>query len=210
MNRRLAQGRRSKEEILDAASRIMSQRGYEGTSIAAISKETGLPNSSIYWHFESKSAILAAVMERGASRFFEATGLGPAIDAPPAERLRIALQSAGDSLEQNEEFLRLLLLLLLSNDMPEVAPVVASVRAEGRERLRLTLESAYSPLGDAVAREVSDRLVDFALATFDGLFIAAQFDHALVLRQGLDRMAASIDALATPIIAASLQATARS
>ena len=209
MNRRLEQGRRSKEEILDAASRIMSQRGYEGTSIAAISKETGLPNSSIYWHFESKAAILAAVMERGASRFFAAAGLGPEIDAPPAERLRLALQGAGDSLESSEEFLRLLLLLLLSNDKPEVAQGVARVRAQGRERLRLTLESAYSPLGDAVAREVSERLVDFALATFDGVFIAAQFDHELVLRQGLDRMAESIDALAQPIIAEARQATSR-
>jgi len=209
VNRRLEQGRRSKEEILDAASRIMSQRGYEGTSIAAISKETGLPNSSIYWHFESKAAILAAVMERGASRFFAAAGLGPEIDAPPAERLRLALQGAGDSLESSEEFLRLLLLLLLSNDKPEVAQGVARVRAQGRERLRLTLESAYSPLGDAVAREVSERLVDFALATFDGVFIAAQFDHELVLRQGLDRMAESIDALAQPIIAEARQATSR-
>jgi AcrR family transcriptional regulator len=209
VNRRLEQGRRSKEEILDAASRIMSQRGYEGTSIAAISKETGLPNSSIYWHFESKAAILAAVMERGASRFFAAAGLGPEIDAPPAERLRLALQGAGDSLESSEEFLRLLLLLLLSNDKPEVAQGVARVRAQGRERLRLTLESAYSPLGDAVAREVAERLVDFALATFDGVFIAAQFDHELVLRQGLDRMAESIDALAQPIIAQARQATSR-
>lgn len=209
MNRRLAQGRRSKEEILDAASRIMSQRGYEGTSIAAISKETGLPNSSIYWHFESKAAILAAVMERGATRFFEATGLGPDDDLPPAERLRLALQGAGDALERNEEFLRLLLLLLLSNDMPEVAPVIVRVRAQGRERLRLTIESAYSPLGPDTAREVADRLVDFALATFDGLFIGAQFDRDLVLRQGLDRMAAAIDGLAQPIVAGAREPAVR-
>ena len=134
MNRRLEQGRRSKEEILDSASRIMSQRGYEGTSIAAISRDTGLPNSSIYWHFTSKAAILAAVMERGATRFFEATSLGPEVEAPAGERLRLALEGAGDSLDDSQEFLRLLMLLLLSNDLPEVAEVIDRVRRQGRVR----------------------------------------------------------------------------
>ena len=209
MNRRLEQGRRSKEEILDSASRIMSQRGYEGTSIAAISRDTGLPNSSIYWHFTSKAAILAAVMERGATRFFEATSLGPEVEAPAGERLRLALEGAGDSLDDSQEFLRLLMLLLLSNDLPEVAEVIGRVRRQRRERLRLTLEFAYAPHGPAISRAVADELADFALATFDGVFLAAQFDHSLELRRGLDRMAASIDALAQPIIASTREPATR-
>ena len=68
MNRRLEQGRRSKEEILDAASRIMSQRGFEGTSIAAISKETGLPKRSLYWHLDTEADNLAAGMGRESRR----------------------------------------------------------------------------------------------------------------------------------------------
>lgn len=203
MNRRLEQGRRSKEEILDAASRIMSQRGFEGTSIAAISKETGLPNSSIYWHFASKAALLAAVMERGASRFFQEVGVGEPGDGEPVERLRVALRGAAEALDEHSEFLRLLILLLLSNDDPEISPVVHRVRAEGREQLRLTIENAYSPWGSKLAHRVADDLADFALATFDGVFLAAQFDDQLVLRNGLDKMATGIDALAQQIAAAS-------
>lgn len=209
MNRRLEQGRRSKEEILDAASRIMSQRGFEGTSIAAISKETGLPNSSIYWHFDSKADILAAVMERGATRFFDEVGTGETQDGEPVERMRAAMHGAADSLEQHAEFLRLLILLLLSNDQPEVTPVVRRVRAQGREQLRLTIENAYRPLGDARARDIADGLADFALATFDGVFLAAQFDDDLVLRHGLDKMATAIDALAQQMATAPPAARSR-
>lgn len=201
MNRRLEQGRRSKEEILDAAARIMSQRGYSGTSISAISKETGLPNSSIYWHFESKAALLAAVMERGAERFFAETSVAVDVAGEPVDRLRAALMTAADALGRHEEFLRLLFLLLLSNDEPDVAPVVSRVRAEGRQRLWLTIAHAYGGLGQAVAESLADQTADFALAVFDGVFLAAQFDRSLVLAQGIDRMAVGVDAVAARILA---------
>ena len=94
-------------------------------------------------------------------------------------------------------------------DLPEVAEVIGRVRRQGRERLRLTLEFAYAPHGPAISRAVADELADFALATFDGVFLAAQFDHSLELRRGLDRMAASIDALAQPIIASTREPATR-
>lgn len=75
MDKQKLQGERPREEILDVASWMMSTRGFEGTSVADIARELGLPNSLIYWHFNSRAGILAAVMERGAERFFEAAGL---------------------------------------------------------------------------------------------------------------------------------------
>lgn len=202
VNRRLEQGRRSKGEILDAASRIMSQRGYSGTSISAISKETGLPHSSIYWHFDSKAALLAAVMERGAEEFFAEINTGEDIDGTPLDRLRASLSTAAMSLNEHAEFLRLLFLLLLSNDEPELAPVVARVRDEGRQRLWLTIANAYRDLGTPTATHVADETADFALATFDGVFLAVQFNPELDLRRGLDRMAIAVDAVAARLLAA--------
>ena len=49
--RRRADGELSRERILDAAMEISAERGYEGTSIGAVSSKCGLPASSIYWHF---------------------------------------------------------------------------------------------------------------------------------------------------------------
>lgn len=50
--------------ILDAATEIAAERGYEGTSIGAVSTKCGLPASSIYWHFTDKDDLMAAVIER--------------------------------------------------------------------------------------------------------------------------------------------------
>jgi len=200
MDGRRVRGLRSRVEILDTASRLMSQHGYDRTSIALISQESGLPTGSIYHHFGSKPAILAAVMERGAQRFFEAAEYEPSPSHDPYDRLAHALDAARQSLARNEEFLRLLFLLLLSNDNDDAAEVVRRVRTQGRERLRLVIQDAFAPEGERAAQDVADQLVDFALATFDGIFIAAQFDPALVYRSGFDTMALSISDLGRRIL----------
>lgn len=175
----------------------MSQRGYAGTSISAISAETGLPNSSIYWHFASKSAILAAVMERGAARFFEDA---IAIDAPgqtPRERLSASFQAASQSLDRHQEFLRLRILLLLTNDDEQVAEVVQRVFDQGRRRVHEVLHAAYREIGEA--DRIADELTDFTLAAFDGIFLTAQFDPSVDQRAAVDRLADAIVLLAAPV-----------
>ena len=60
MNKRQQLGAESREKILDAAERLLSQRGYTGTTISQLSKDSGLPVASIYWHFNNKVGVLAA------------------------------------------------------------------------------------------------------------------------------------------------------
>jgi len=69
--RKRADGEQSRERILDAAAEIAAERGYEGTSIGAVSAKCGLPASSIYWHFKDKvllvgSALVVCVVGGGA------------------------------------------------------------------------------------------------------------------------------------------------
>lgn len=52
--RKRADGEMSRERILDAATEIAAERGYEATSIGLVSAKCGLPASSIYWHFKTK------------------------------------------------------------------------------------------------------------------------------------------------------------
>ena len=46
------------------APRSPASGATTGTSIALVSERSGLPASSIYWHFEDKDALIAAVIER--------------------------------------------------------------------------------------------------------------------------------------------------
>ena len=112
----------------------MSMHGYEGASISAIIKESGIQKSSIYWQFDSKAAIAAAVMERGARRFFDAITIKGTRGNAPA-RLRRSLREVAVLLDEHQEFLRLFLLLLITNRDPDVAVILDRVRTEARVRM---------------------------------------------------------------------------
>ncbi len=175
--RRNAAGQKVREEILDAASRVMSEHGYEGASISLIIKESGIQKSSIYWQFDSKAAIAAAVMERGARRFFDAAPQRRRRGTPGA-RLRGFLKDIADTLDEHEEFLRLFLLLLLTNRDPRVAEVLDRVRSEAKARMREFITLAFEDEGSDVAGDVGDRLAGLGVALFDGYFLSAQIDGA--------------------------------
>jgi len=55
---------RRREEIAGGLLRVMAAKGYGGATIAEIAREAGLPPGIVHYHFESKKAILVAVLGR--------------------------------------------------------------------------------------------------------------------------------------------------
>lgn len=53
----------SSTKILDAAFRLMSQNGYESTSIAQIAKEAGISKGLMYNYFSSKEELVKKLIE---------------------------------------------------------------------------------------------------------------------------------------------------
>jgi AcrR family transcriptional regulator len=172
--KRQQQGESSRELILDATERLMATRGYAATSISDIRKACGLPASSIYWHFGSKEGVLAAVMERGAERFFAAIPRhGDTSAAPDVE---VQLAATAKLLAEHPVFLRLVYLLALERtDDPAVAAAVRRVRDTATAGFRVAIATLLPPdvPQDKAARVLSE-LTALAMAISDGVFIA---DH---------------------------------
>src|SRR5215475_13806278 len=141
LSRREELGVESRRRIVEAAAALMAERGFAGTSIAAVSQRSGLPSGSIYWHYESKEALLGAVMEEGARRWFDALPRGDDLPTDPAERATALLDAVVRSLEQHPEFLRLLLVIALERgevDATSLA-VIRRVRELALARIRKLL-----------------------------------------------------------------------
>ncbi|MGO8998654.1 MAG: TetR/AcrR family transcriptional regulator [Polyangiaceae bacterium] len=62
--------RSRREEILDEATQLFAERGYEGTSMADLAERVGLRKASLFHHFASKEVLYAAVL----ARLIEAVG----------------------------------------------------------------------------------------------------------------------------------------
>lgn len=56
-------GEQTRERILDGAYRQFRQRGYTRVSMDEIAAATQVTKRTLYYHFESKDALLAAVLE---------------------------------------------------------------------------------------------------------------------------------------------------
>lgn len=58
----------TREEVLDAAARVIARRGLHGASVEAISEEAGFSTGAIYSNFEGKQALFLALYEERISR----------------------------------------------------------------------------------------------------------------------------------------------
>lgn len=169
------QGDNSRELILDTTEHLMGTRGYAATSISDICKACGLPASSIYWHFGSKDGVLAAVMERGASRFFAAIPpRGNGADGSVGVEEQFA--ATARLLASHPDFLRLFFLLSLECGAdPGIAALIRRVRDTAiggfRDAISALIPTGTSP---ATADRVVGELTAMAVALSDGIFIA---DH---------------------------------
>ena len=55
------------DRIVEAASRAVRRKGYDGVGVADIMKEAGLTHGGFYAHFESREALLVEAIERAGS-----------------------------------------------------------------------------------------------------------------------------------------------
>lgn len=54
----------TRNRILDAAVEVFGRQGVSQTSLNDVAREAGVTRGAIYWHFENKVAMFAAMIER--------------------------------------------------------------------------------------------------------------------------------------------------
>ena len=55
----------NRERIVEVASRLFREKGFDGTTIRDISAAARMHSGSPFYHFKTKQAMLVAVMEEG-------------------------------------------------------------------------------------------------------------------------------------------------
>ena len=165
-----ANGEQSRQRILDAATEVATERGYDGTTISLVSKKSGLPPTSIYWHFTDKDDLIAAVIERSYQRWLAALEL-PDGQAAQALALELGTQLAKALLDA-PDFLRLGLMLLLEHRPvePRARQMFLQVRDNAFHRFAQIVRDVAPELDEESVR----LLTTYAIAGADGLFIAKE------------------------------------
>ncbi|MEU9346989.1 TetR/AcrR family transcriptional regulator [Streptomyces sp. NPDC048278] len=199
--RKRANGVESRQRILDATVEIAGERGYDGTSIAAVSAKCGLPASSIYWHFKDKDDLIAAVIERSFETWLKAVELPGGDAGTPLERVALMAANVARSLLAAPDFLRLGLMLALERRPAE--PRGRTVFLQVRDVAHRRIAEIITGLFPALAEDDVHTLATYAVAGADGLFVhrevkgdsvdlVALFElHARLIHDAAARMAAA-------------------
>jgi AcrR family transcriptional regulator len=100
MNKNVERGRATRAHVIEVATRLFAEHGYDGTSIEAVQVASGVSRGSLYHHFPGKEALFLAVLEDVGTRIGQ-EGADLARDAPdPVAVLRAGglawIRMAGD------------------------------------------------------------------------------------------------------------------
>jgi AcrR family transcriptional regulator len=86
-----------REQILDAAAKVLARRGYAATTLAEIAEEVGSAGAgSLYYHFDSRDQLIEELLRRGVHVAFEESRRAVAslpASASPLERLEAAIRA---------------------------------------------------------------------------------------------------------------------
>lgn len=75
-------------QIIDAAIRVFTRKGYRNATMPDVAREAGLSVGGVYWYFKSKDEIVAAILEHTFSQDFSALTELLGAGQPSAKRLR--------------------------------------------------------------------------------------------------------------------------
>jgi len=114
--KRTRRGPHTRKQILDASLRLFSERGFARTTVRDIARQAGITDAAIYYHFESKRELLEALVEeRGFLNSLQNLARLQA-DAPLPETLHWTARGAINIMDENRDFLRLIIMEGLGGD----------------------------------------------------------------------------------------------
>jgi len=135
--------------ILDEAARLFSSQGFHGTSVRDIVRAIDMLPGSLYYHFATKEALLAAVYAEGVRRISDAVKAAIAGRRDPWERLEAACIAHLEGLLDSGDFAQVVIRVRPA-DAPSVAGELVRLR-DGYENLFVELVQAL-PLARSVDR----------------------------------------------------------
>jgi TetR/AcrR family transcriptional regulator, cholesterol catabolism regulator len=184
-----AVGAARKDQILERAAELFSQRGYHATTMRDLGEVTGLLPGSLYAHFSGKEEILYQIVIEAARQFLGGMEALRAQAASPEEKLRAAMRAHIGVVARDLEGARVFLhewRALRGGRRAEITrlrrryeelwdEIIRDVVPADPKLARLLVLSAanwtyvwYDPRGEFGPEEVADRYTDLLLTGLKG------------------------------------------
>jgi AcrR family transcriptional regulator len=146
-----------RQPLLDAAARLFRRHGFHATSMRDLARAVGMLPGSLYYHFDSKEALLVAVYGEGVQRICAAVDAAVASAGPdPRQRLAAACRAHLEVLLDESDYAQVVI-RVLPEDVPDTAAALTAHRDAYEQRFRELVEAL--PLASGVDRGHLRRLL---------------------------------------------------
>ena len=181
-----------------AASELVRERGIAGTTIARVCQRSGLPVSSVYWHFEDKDHLFAEVIRASFARWLVSVprwDVGP--ETTVAEGLRRVLGQSTRTFADMPAFLRIGMQVLLdtSEDQAKTREAYLDVRQQVHRMIAAWMTQI---LPDELGPDTAEDLASLVVAVSDGMIVGSQIYPGWDPEDYVDLLAGAIAGIAHP------------
>jgi AcrR family transcriptional regulator len=194
---RPAQQRRSKEawtRVLDAGVAVLTEKGSEGFTIAAVCERAGVTPPTIYRRAPNKDALFLAVYEHGiaqvrATEYDKLTEPSLPPDSDAAAVVRHSVRTIAETFFAHRDFLRAVIIISATNE---------TVHGRGVDASNV-LAATFNRLTDSVtAPDLEESRTTFFQMLFGALVLRTGFggDFAMPTPASDDAFVAGLEAVA--------------
>lgn len=160
----------SKERIESAALELFAQQGYGHTSISQIAKAAGISKGLMYNYYESKEALLHAIVQKGFEMGESMVAEGMEVAAnDPIELLKFFVKTAFEQVRSHFQYVKLLTSLALQDEV--MSELKEEVESKKKQHLELG-KTIFQQLGHP---HPGEQALYFG-ACMDGVFFHYQLD----------------------------------
>src|SRR6266581_6378254 len=179
-------GAATRDQILNAASRLIHVQGYQSTSLDDVLRESGVGKGNFYYHFKSKEELGYAILDQIIGSFLERT-LEPCF-ADPDQGALAQIRCFLDRVLEAQRARNCVGGCPLGNLAAELSDVhegfrarLTSVVAAWRERLTLALRAEQGRgVGDACRPEA---VADFLVASLEGAILLTKLTKDITVME---------------------------
>lgn len=185
---------RKRDQILDAALRLVKDRGYTKTTMSAVAAEAGVGRGTLYWHYDSKDDLVYAMMEREIQELMEIYGPLEELEGRAKDKLVMMIRVSFDALDTANELMKPLVSVVASGG-EELDMRLWKLWASMYERFNAAVEALLEQ-GKTEGDVREDLDIPVAAAAMVGLLDAMYLQHVFgLLPDDPGRLADAVTAL---------------
>lgn len=166
----------SRQQVLDAAIKVLAKRGFTNTSVSDIADAAGMSKGVVHYHFANKEDLIVRVLQQCYDTLSAAVRGAWSEPGTPAERIRKALQAMWLTRTSGSAEMTVVADMMAQGiHDPKIKKAITTRFHTSREELVQELVSSFEKLGlrPKLPAEVVARIV---MASMDGLGLHEIFD----------------------------------